>query len=231
MDRNSVSSVSDSEDKADGFDIDRIIFWVAMLILTFLLALIFSNIVFAQERQRPVRSLLEIRYQHVVPQKWDISCGAAALATVLNYQHGDKVTEREVAKAMLKGNDPARVRARLGFSLLDMKKYAESRGYRGVGYSQLQLEDLLVMGPTVVPIRVHNYNHFVIFRGVQNDRVLLADPAFGNRSMRVADFQQAWLNNLGFLVKRPDGSTPAGVLGLAKPDGGSDSKRITRSAL
>lgn len=231
MSKRSLPSSSAPGNSAEGFETRGIVIRVAILIAIFLMASILLDVAFAEENRTPVRSLLEIRYQHVVPQKWDISCGAAALATVLNYQHGDNVTEREVAKAMLKGNDPARVKARLGFSLLDMKKYAESRGYRGVGYSQLQMEDLLGMGPTVVPIRVHNYNHFVIFRGVQNGRVLLADPAFGNRSMTVADFQQAWLNNLGFVVKRPDGSTPAGVLDVAKQDGGSGARHITQSAL
>ncbi|MEW5792410.1 MAG: C39 family peptidase [Pseudomonadota bacterium] len=154
---------------------------------------------------RPVRSLLEIRYQNVVPQKWDISCGAAALATVLNYQHHDTVTEKEVAKAMLKGNDPARVRARLGFSLLDLKRFADSRGYRGIGYRDLGIEDLVKFGPTIVPIRVHGYNHFVIFRGLEDGRVLLADPAFGNRRMPLDQFKSAWLQNLGFVVVRRDG--------------------------
>lgn len=154
---------------------------------------------------RPVRSLLEIRYQNVVPQKWDISCGAAALATVLNYQHRDAVTEKEVAKAMLKGNDPARVRARLGFSLLDLKRFADSRGYRGIGYRDLSIEDLVKFGPTIVPIRVHGYNHFVIFRGLEDGHVLLADPAFGNRRMTLDRFKTAWLQNLGFVVARRDG--------------------------
>ena len=42
----------------------------------------------AAEPRPPVRSLLEIRRSGVVVQKFDISCGAAALATILRYQHG-----------------------------------------------------------------------------------------------------------------------------------------------
>src|SRR5690348_10621421 len=49
-----------------------------------------------------VQSLIELREQHVVVQKWDTSCGAAALATVLNFEHGDAVGEREVAATMLR---------------------------------------------------------------------------------------------------------------------------------
>src|SRR5437762_9386979 len=79
--------------------------------------------------ERPVRSMLEARHQNVVIQEWDSSCGAAALATLLRYQLGDPVTERTVAVGMLRGIDPDRVRGRGGFSLLDMKRYAERRGF------------------------------------------------------------------------------------------------------
>jgi hypothetical protein len=40
----------------------------------------------------PVRSLQEIRQEGVVIQKWDTSCGAAALATVLTYSLQDPVS-------------------------------------------------------------------------------------------------------------------------------------------
>jgi len=36
----------------------------------------------------PVKSLLEMRRERVVVQEWDLSCGAAALATILHYQCG-----------------------------------------------------------------------------------------------------------------------------------------------
>jgi predicted double-glycine peptidase len=45
----------------------------------------------------PVRSLLEMRQQNVVVQQWDTSCGAAALATLLRYQHGLDAAEKEIA--------------------------------------------------------------------------------------------------------------------------------------
>jgi predicted double-glycine peptidase len=42
----------------------------------------------------PVLSMLDIRRKNTVVQEWDLSCGAAALATILRYQHGDNVGER-----------------------------------------------------------------------------------------------------------------------------------------
>src|SRR5690606_5283590 len=77
----------------------------------------------------PVTSLLEMRRDRVVVQQWDLSCGAAALATLLNYQHGDAVSEREVARGLIQREEyleqPLLVQARQGFSLLDLKRYVE----------------------------------------------------------------------------------------------------------
>jgi predicted double-glycine peptidase len=157
---------------------------------------------------RSVRSLLEIRTDRVVVQQWDISCGAAALATILAYQHGDPVPERMIAGAMLRLTDPLRVKFRGGFSLLDLKRFAESRGYTAEGYRGVSMEHLVEFGPSIVPVNLSGYVHFVVFRGLADDKVLIADPAFGNRTLAVEAFQEAWLANLAFVVSRADGAAP-----------------------
>ena len=165
----------------------------------------------------PVSSLLEIRRNHLVMQEWDLSCGAAALATILNYQHGDPVSEREVAGALIRRQEyierPELLQLRQGFSLLDLKRYVEQRGYAGMGYGMLQLADLVEKAPLLVPVNLKGYNHFVVFRGRQGNRVLLADPAYGNRTMTVERFEAAWIEypefgRVGFAVARRDGLIP-----------------------
>ena len=100
---------------------------------------------------RPVASLAEIREQNVVVQEWDLSCGAAALATILNYQHGDPVSEREIATGLMSRTEylenPMLVSFRQGFSLLDLKRFVDDRGYNGVGLGQLTLEHLVARHP------------------------------------------------------------------------------------
>jgi predicted double-glycine peptidase len=150
----------------------------------------------------PVRSLLEIRQEGVVLQHWDTSCGAAALATVLTYTHANPVTEREVAQGMLRRTDPLRVKVRGGFSLLDMKRFAESRGFKAEGYRGLSLEELLAQKSPIVPISARGDAHFVVVRGLREGRIELADPAFGNRSMSVERFREAWQEGIGFVVTR-----------------------------
>ena len=170
---------------------------------------------------RPVRSLLEMRQDRVVVQQWDLSCGAAALATVLTYQHGDPIPEREIARALIQREeylaDPSRVQARQGFSLLDLKGFVDRRGYEGIGYGNLEFQDLLDLAPIIVPVELNGYSHFAVFRGMRGNRVLLADPAFGNRTMLAAKFRSAWLEfpefgRVGFVVASRDGQIPPNQL-------------------
>jgi len=55
-----------------------------------------------------------------------------------------------------------------------------------------------------VPVSLSKIDHFVVFRGRVADRVVLADPAFGNRIMHTADFEKVWRKKVGFVVTRPD---------------------------
>jgi predicted double-glycine peptidase len=160
---------------------------------------------------RPVKSLLEMRHQGVVVQKYDLSCGAAALATLLNFQFGDPVTERDINAGLIRRQEyiehPELVRIRQGFSLLDMKRYVDGRGYQGVGFGQLDMDDLVKLAPVIVAVSPVGYNHFVIFRGILRDQVLLADPAYGNRTMSREKFERIWidfpeLGKVGFIVTR-----------------------------
>lgn len=169
----------------------------------------------------PVQSLLERREQNVVVQKFDLSCGAAALATILNYQFGDRVTEREMAGELIRRKEyienPEIVRIRQGFSLLDLKRVVDGRGYQGVGYGKLELADLERLAPIIVAVSPIGYNHFLIFRGREGDQVLLADPAYGNRTMSVEKFERIWidfpeLGKVGFIVTRNGRPAPPGLL-------------------
>jgi uncharacterized protein len=154
-----------------------------------------------------------MRQENVIIQKWDISCGAAALATILTYQYGDYVPEKTIAEAMLRRTDPLRVKFRGGFSLLYLKRFAESRGYIADGYTDVSIENLVEFGPSIVPVDLEGYNHFVVFRGLVAGHVLIADPAFGNRGVPLEKFQDAWLGDMAFVVSRADGAVPPNRLG------------------
>jgi predicted double-glycine peptidase len=192
---------------------------LACLVIALMLV-VAGEIASASDRSR-VRSLLGMRQHNVVIQKWDLSCGAAALATILNFQHGDFVSEHTIATGLMARSeyleDPIIVQIRQGFSLLDLKRFVDGRGYSGIGLGGLKLEHLVERAPVIVPINTHGYQHFVVFRGMLGNRVLLADPAFGNRTMLRSEFERAWLEfneigHVGFVVERRDGLIPPNQL-------------------
>jgi uncharacterized protein len=154
----------------------------------------------------------------IVMQRWELSCGAAALATILTWQQGDPVTEQEVVAGLLKSTSVARVNERRGFSLLDLKQYAEGRGYLAYGYGEVTIDDLARLGPAIVPIRVPSGKHFVVFRGVHDDWVLIGDPARGTRLMRAGTFEGIWLDHEAFVLRRADGSRAPDELAATSAD-------------
>ena len=183
--------------------------------------------VLADQPAPPVRSLIELRQRNVVLQQWELSCAAAALATILRYQYGVPVTERSVALGLINREEylanPDLVRLRQGFSLLDLKRFVDSLGYEGIGLGQLALSDLLERAPIIVPVRIRGYPHFVVFRGATSDRVLLADPAFGNVTMSIPKFVDAWIEyrdigHVGFVVMKAGRLAPPGRLSARASD-------------
>ena len=147
-----------------------------------------------------MRSLKEIRETAVVMQHYETSCAAAAVATVLTYGFHDPVSEQYAASKMLEKTDAKTVKSRGGFSLLDLKHFVEDRGYTGDGYQYLSLDDLKVFRAAIVPIKVFGSNHYVVVNAIRGDDVMLADPAFGNRTMSVDDFKSAWIDGMAFVI-------------------------------
>ena len=147
----------------------------------------------------PVESMKELKFRSVVRQQYDFSCGSAALATLLTYHYERPVSELAVFKAMFEKGDKARIRKE-GFSMLDMKRYLESRGFQADGF-RVPLDKLKQVGvPAIVLTNDGGYSHFVVVKGVEDGRVLLGDPAKGLRTMERAKFERMW-NGLVVVVR------------------------------
>ncbi|MCP4430182.1 MAG: C39 family peptidase [Gammaproteobacteria bacterium] len=143
----------------------------------------------------------ELRQHNLIRQGWDTSCGAAAMATLMTFHHLKPVSEAAIALTLLRNTDPDRVRARGGFSLLDLKRYTQAVGYRGSGFGGMTLDDLENFAiPAILPIRIRNFDHFVVYRKRIGNRVLIGDPAFGNLTLKVAEFENMWQSKVAFYV-------------------------------
>lgn len=146
-----------------------------------------------------VTSLKQARFRQTIRQKYDFSCGSAAVATLLTYQYGYPVDEQAAFVQMYAHGDRQKI-AREGFSLLDIKRYLHSQGFDADGF-QLPLEKLQQENlPAIVLIDLKGYHHFVVIKGVRDGRVLVGDPALGTHSFPLNRFDQLWKNKLVFVI-------------------------------
>ena len=180
--------------------------------------------------ERPLQSMKALRDRNVIKQRFDYSCGAAALATLLRYGFGDGVTEQAVLMQLfgLLSDDEKQVTLRQGFSLLHLQRVAQARGYRAEGF-RLDPQSLSrLSGPVIVFIQPRGYKHFAVLRGIKDDRVYLADPSLGNIRMPMYRFLESWLDGSGtgiVFVVEPTAGLPQGpmpltlsVQGLPQPE-------------
>jgi predicted double-glycine peptidase len=159
--------------------------------------------------EHEVEDSYQLRQKNVVIQQRDYSCGTASLATLLNYYLDTPVKEVDIIKTLLELNKKRgtleQVIQRKGFSMLDLKLYAENKGFKAVGF-RLDFDELANLGfPALVPIIPDGFKHFVVFKGSDEKRVFLADPSFGNLIESIDQFKADWygFTNVAMVVLRP----------------------------
>lgn len=148
----------------------------------------------------PVTSIKELRYRKTIRQKYDFSCGSAALSTLLTYHYSYPVTEQGVFEEMWMHGDRSRIQ-REGFSLLDMKMFLKNHGFQANGY-QVPLAKLAQARiPAIVLLRENGYSHFVVVKGIRDNRILIGDPAGGTKAMTLSHFESIWINQIVFIIE------------------------------
>jgi predicted double-glycine peptidase len=146
----------------------------------------------------PVESVVDRRFAGVIRQRYDFSCGSAALATLLRHHYDFKIGEEIAFRGMWARGDREAIR-RVGFSLLDMKRWLASRGLAANGY-KVQLDQIAETGvPGIALIAVRKYRHFVVLKGVRGQEVLIGDPSAGLVVMPREEFLAAW-NGIYFVL-------------------------------
>ena len=121
-----------------------------------------------------------------------------------------------LGEAADRGQQPAGAEG-LGQELYPEIAAERRRGYSSAGYADLTLDELGAFEiPPILPIRLKGYDHFVVFRGRYGDRVLLADPAFGNLTMTVSRFLELWKGGIGFVVTGVEREESEGPLDIAE---------------
>ena len=147
----------------------------------------------------PATSIREARVGAMVRQQYDFSCGSAALSTLLTYHYRFPVGEQTVFEEMFAQGEQEKIKQE-GFSLLDMKRYLEAHGYEADGF-EAPLDKLVSAGiPAIVLINENGYNHFVVIKGLRDQRVLIGDPSGGTRALTRPAFESLWVNQILFVI-------------------------------
>lgn len=140
----------------------------------------------------------ELKYRTVIRQKYDFSCGSAALATLLTYHYNAPVKETAVFSDMWEHGDKKKIEQD-GFSMYDMQQFLTRHGVHANGYRSTLARVLEANVPGIVLLDLKGYMHFVVLEGVKDGRILFADPALGTRALPTDEFQKAW-NGIFFVI-------------------------------
>nr|WP_290879552.1 cysteine peptidase family C39 domain-containing protein [Helicobacter sp.] len=135
-----------------------------------------------------VESLQENHNQNVIRQKFEESCGAASLATLLNLFGIQQYQEQEILNVLNQKTDM--------LSFQELQKAATILGYDTKGF-QLSRE---VLQRTAYPllVRIENdprFPHFVVIINFKGDFLKVLDPNFGEYISTKKEFYSIWDRN------------------------------------
>jgi len=161
-----------------------------------------------------VKNARQLRTMDVIPQQRDFSCGAAALATILNKYWGENVTETGILVGIVATLSKPELEDRIknGLTLTDLKRLLEKFGYQAV-LGKLPVEKLKESKiPLLVGITVNDFDHFVVVRGADDEFVYLADPAVGKMRVPIEEFEKQWQKNTVLVVIKPNTKPPVNTV-------------------
>ncbi|MBX7491033.1 C39 family peptidase [Helicobacter turcicus] len=135
-----------------------------------------------------VKSLQELHNQNVIRQQYEESCGASALATLLNLFTFKQYAEQDILNLLNQKTDM--------LSFKELQQTANTLGYRTKGF-QLKRE---VLEQTSYPllVRIENdprFPHFVVIINYQGDFIKVLDPNFGEYIATKKEFYSIWDRN------------------------------------
>lgn len=110
-------------------------------------------------------------------------CGVCSLYNIIRYYGGNINTERlrEMTNTTKDGT-----------SIYNIVKTANSIGFISKSY-RCNIEDLhTITLPAMLLIRIDNYNHFVILKDIDNEKVRIFDPIRGELVYNYSKFLEEW---------------------------------------
>jgi predicted double-glycine peptidase len=130
-----------------------------------------------------MKSWKELRDERVSKQELDYSCGPASVATILTHYYKKPVTEDDLIRNLNQWR---------AASFADLSRILPDYGYKGIGLALDAQQLRTIKIPAIVYLRHNGQDHFSVLKGVNEDRVYLADPSWGNVRFRWTKFLSMW---------------------------------------
>lgn len=164
--------------------------------------------------------MLGLRFDATVPQRFDYTCGASSVATVLTYYWARPTTEDEAVAALGQRYSLEEIarRRETGLSFDDLIFIVARFGFQAQG-AKVRLDQLgRLQGPVIVQLSNPTFQHFVVLRRVGDEVFYVADPIVGNFPMSAAEFTREF-TGYALAIWQPDVSLPSGTKLMQPHDG------------
>ncbi len=115
----------------------------------------------------------------VVRQEDEADCGACCLLSIIKYYDGFIPLEY-VKVDTLTTKD--------GTSFYNLKVAAEKYGFEVSGKKEFDLSKIKL--PAIVQIKTNNFYHFVVIVKIDNDMIVIMDPATGKNKLKLSKFKE-----------------------------------------
>lgn len=159
----------------------------------------------AQESSvRRPRSFITRRFDGVVGQTADFTCGAASIATILTYYWKRPTGEIEVLDLIRSRYTDEQWKSREGngVSFDDMIFAAKKLGFQADG-AELPIEDLpKLAAPVILHLDKGKFQHFSVLRKAHSDVFYMADSIVGQTVLTQADLRSYYTGKALAIAKR-----------------------------
>lgn len=120
----------------------------------------------------------------IVKQDGYKECGAASLLSIIRYYNGNIPINKLVE---MTNTD------KTGTNFYYLKNAANKIGLEAIGYKIENINQLSKINkPFICQLINHNYEHFVVIYSIKKNKVIMMDPAIGERTINIDEFKKLW---------------------------------------
>ena len=120
----------------------------------------------------------------IVKQDGFKECGAASLLSIIRYYGGNISINKLIEMTYTD---------KTGTNFYNLKSAAEKVGLDAIGYKIENFNNLSqIRKPFICQFVNHNYEHFVVVYTIKKNKIIMMDPANGERTISLEEFQNLW---------------------------------------